>query len=235
MHGASVRAASLSAVFQPVILMFGSIATALILVRGSGFVMAGAMQLGVLSALVSYAVGVFDPIRQVTRIFNDVVATQANIERVLGLLETEPMIADSPEVVEKYGDSFKPKRENWEEITGHIQFEDVTFQYPDGHENVLEHFHLDVPAGACVAIVGETGAGKSTLVNLVCRFFEPTGGRILIDGRDYRERSQRAHSSIGYVLQAALFYGTVRDNIRYGGSSHRRGDLAAARLVRQIR
>ena len=83
---------------------------------------------------------------------------------------------------------------------------------------MLSHFNLHVPAGATVAIVGETGAGKSTLVNLVCRFYEPTGGRVLIDGRDIRERSQLwLHSHIGYVLQEPhLFSGTIRENIRYG-------------------
>jgi ATP-binding cassette subfamily B protein len=99
---------------------------------------------------------------------------------------------------------------------------------------VLSHFNLDVPAGTCVAIVGETGAGKSTLVNLVCRFFEPTSGRILIDGRDYRERSQLwLHSNIGYVLQSPhLFSGTVRDNIRYGRLDATDEEIMnAARLV----
>ncbi|MBQ4350984.1 MAG: ATP-binding cassette domain-containing protein, partial [Clostridia bacterium] len=111
-----------------------------------------------------------------------------------------------------------PKRENWEELRGDIEFDDVTFRYPDGDETILEHFNLKVPHGTNVAIVGETGAGKSTLVNLVCRFFEPTEGRLLIDGRDARERSQLwLHSNIGYVLQTPhLFSGTIRDNLRYG-------------------
>ena len=101
---------------------------------------------------------------------------------------------------------------------GDIEFEDVTFRYPDGDINVLEHFNLKIPFGANIAIVGETGAGKSTLVNLICRFFEPTQGRLLIDGRDARERSQLwLHSSIGYVLQTPhLFSGTVRENLLYG-------------------
>jgi ATP-binding cassette subfamily B protein len=90
--------------------------------------------------------------------------------------------------------------------------------YPDGDENVLENFSLDIPPGTTVAIVGETGAGKSTMVNLVCRFYEPTSGRVLIDGRDARERSQLwLHSSLGYVLQDPhLFSGTIMENIRYG-------------------
>ena len=105
-----------------------------------------------------------------------------------------------------------------DEVKGEIEFRDVTFRYPDGGDNVLEHFSLHIPQGATVAIVGETGAGKSTLVNLACRFFEPTEGQILIDGVDYRQRSQLwLHSNIGYVLQDPhLFSGTVRENIRYG-------------------
>lgn len=234
MYRDSVRAATLSAIYMPVILMFGAIAVSMILVRGGGYVMRGAMLFGTLSAMVSYAIGIFDPIQQMARVFSDAIATQANIERVEGLLDRKPEIVDSPEVVAKYGDSFEPKRENWEPITGDITFDDVTFRYPDGHENVLEHFRLQVPAGTCVAIVGETGAGKSTLVNLVCRFFEPTGGRILIDGRDYRERSQLwLHSNIGYVLQSPhLFSGTVRENIRYGRLDATDDEiLAAAKLV----
>ena len=98
------------------------------------------------------------------------------------LLEHKPDITDTPEVIEKYGDAFEPKKENWEPIRGDIEFRDVSFKYPDGGEYVLEHFNLKIPAGQNVAIVGETGAGKSTLVNLAWRFFEPTEGQILIDG-----------------------------------------------------
>ncbi|MBQ9717161.1 MAG: ATP-binding cassette domain-containing protein, partial [Clostridia bacterium] len=101
---------------------------------------------------------------------------------------------------------------------GDIEFENVSFRYPDGDEYVLRDFSLKIPHGTNVAIVGETGAGKSTLVNLVCRFFEPTSGRLLIDGRDAKERSQLwLHSNIGYVLQTPhLFSGTIRDNLKYG-------------------
>ena len=136
----------------------------------------------------------------------------------MDLLEQKPNVVDRTDVLRKYGDAFSPNKCNWEKIQGDIVFEDVSFMYPDGKEYVLEHFNLHVPAGMNVAIVGETGAGKSTLVNLVGRFFEPTKGRILIDGVDYRERSQLwLHSQIGYVLQNPhLFSGTVRENIRYG-------------------
>jgi ATP-binding cassette subfamily B protein len=176
------------------------------------------MAFGTLSAMVSYAINIFEPVQHLSHIFSEATATQANIERVDALLKQTPEITDTKEVVAVYGDSFEPKRENWESLEGGIRFDDVTFKYPDGDEYVLEHFNLDVPAGTRVALVGETGAGKSTLVNLVCRFYEPSAGRILIDGRDYRERSQLwLHSNIGYVLQTPhLFSGTVRDNIRYG-------------------
>ncbi|MDR1886241.1 MAG: ABC transporter ATP-binding protein/permease [Synergistaceae bacterium] len=234
MFRCAVRSTAESAVYSPVMLMFGSFAVAMILVQGSSYAIAGTMEFGTLSALVSYSIGIFEPIQYLSRIFSEATATQANIERVDALLKRPPEITDSPEVVQKYGDSFDPRRENWEPLTGDIMFDDVTFKYPDGDEYVLEHFNLSIPAGTCVAIVGETGAGKSTLVNLVCRFFEPTEGRILIDGRDYRERSQLwLHSNIGYVLQSPhLFSGTIRDNIRYGRLDATDEEIAtAARLV----
>ena len=143
---------------------------------------------------------------------------QVNIERFTSLMETESNVSDTPAVIEKYGDTFHPRRENWEELHGDVEFKDVSFHYPDGEETVLNHFNLKVNRGETVAIVGETGAGKSTLVNLVCRFFEPTEGRVLIDGRDARERSQLwLHSALGYVLQTPhLFSGTIRENLRMG-------------------
>lgn len=218
MHRAASRSARLNAVYIPLILFFSSVASAFVLARGGYMVQSDLMKLGTLSVFISYAVVIFEPIQQLARLLADLISCQANIERVTDLLEQKPNVTDREDVIEKYGDSFHPKRENWEKIKGDIVFEDVSFMYPDGKEYVLEHFNLYVPAGMNVAIVGETGAGKSTLVNLVGRFFEPTKGRILIDGIDYRERSQLwLHSQIGYVLQNPhLFSGTVRENIRYG-------------------
>ena len=218
MRSASVRAARLNAVYLPLVLFCGSLATAIVLVRGGIQVFENAMLIGTLSAFTTYAVGIFEPIQQMARNLAEFISAQANIERVTGLLDEEPQVVDSPEVIEKYGDSFFPKKENWEPIKGDIEFRDVSFHYPDGKEEILSHFNLKIPAGTNVAIVGETGAGKSTLVNLACRFFEPTGGQILIDGKDYRERSQLwLHSSLGYVLQNPhLFSGSVMENIRYG-------------------
>lgn len=218
MHRAATHSAKLNAIYIPMILLFSSVAAAVVLARGGYMVKEDLMRLGTLSVFISYAVIIFEPIQQLARLLAELISCQANIERVMDLLEQEPNVVDREEVLQKYGDSFHPKKENWEKIEGDIVFEDVSFRYPDGKEYVLEHFNLHVPAGKNVAIVGETGAGKSTLVNLVGRFFEPTSGRILIDGVDYRERSQLwLHSQIGYVLQNPhLFSGTVRENIRYG-------------------
>ena len=159
-----------------------------------------------------------EPVQNVIVTLSELITVQVNVERFFKLIEEQSDVFDRPEVIEKYGDTFNPKKENWEELIGDIEFKDVSFHYPDGDEYVLEDFNLKVPQGTNVAIVGETGAGKSTLVNLVCRFFKPTKGYVLIDGKDAAARSQLwLHSNIGYVLQTPhLFSGSVRDNLKYG-------------------
>lgn len=195
-----------------------SSAVAIVLWYGGIITVKGVMIIGTLSVFMTYAQGIVESVQFVAEAMSDLVTIKVNIERYSALMETQTDVTDSPEVVEKYGDSFNEKRENWEPLSGEVEFKDVTFRYPDGDENVLEHFNLKVGRGTTVAIVGETGAGKSTLVNLVCRFFDPTEGAVLIDGRDARERSvQWLHSNIGYVLQVPhLFSGTVRENLLYG-------------------
>ena len=218
MHRESVRLSRLNALMMPMIMSLGSIALSVILYRGGLLVDRSLLDFGILSAFIAYATSTIEPIVWVTGIISEMVSAQVGIERVTGLLDEPVTILDTPGVVEKYGDTFVPKTQNWESVKGGVTFDDVWFKYPDGEENVLEGFSLDIPPGTTVAIVGETGAGKSTIVNLACRFFEPTSGRVLIDGRDSRERSQLwLHSSLGYVLQDPhLFSGTIMENIRYG-------------------
>lgn len=218
MKKTSVHASRFRGLLFSSVSFFSYVALALVLWRGGLITMKQAMGIGTLSAFMSYAQGLMDPLLWIIDAFTSLINTQVNIERVTRLIDTESDVTDTPAVIEKYGDTFSPKRENWEPLNGDIEFDDVTFKYPDGDETVLEHFSLCVPCGTRVAIVGETGAGKSTLVNLVCRFYEPTEGRVLIDGRDARERSQLwLHSNIGYVLQSPhLFSGSVRENLRYG-------------------
>lgn len=218
MEKTSVHATGYSAAFSAAVTIMSSAALAIVLWRGGIITMEGVIMIGTLSVFMNYALNMLDPIQGIIGSISALIAIQVNIERFTKLLNTKSDVADTPEVIAKYGDTFYPKKENWEPLHGDVEFKDVSFQYPDGNEMVLQNFNLKVPQGTNVAIVGETGAGKSTLVNLVCRFFEPTEGQVLIDGRDARERSQLwLHSNIGYVLQAPhLFSGSVRDNLKYG-------------------
>ena len=218
MKHAAVRATRTNGLFLATVTMMANLALALVLWKGGRLTMEAVIEIGTLSVFMSYAMGMMDSIQEVISTISALIDVQVNIERVMRVLDTKSDVVDTPEVIEKYGDTFQPRRENFEPLYGDVEFRDVSFQYPDGEELVLDHFSLNVPQGTNVAIVGETGAGKSTLVNLVCRFYEPTRGQVLIDGRDARERSQLwLHSNIGYVLQTPhLFSGSVRENLKYG-------------------
>ncbi|HHW49393.1 MAG TPA: ABC transporter ATP-binding protein, partial [Clostridiaceae bacterium] len=229
----SVKSATLAALYTPIVVFLGSISTAMVLWRGGIGVQLGGISPGTLLAFVSYTTQFFEPVRQFARVFNEILYSQASAERVFSLVETQPDIKDSSEVIQKYGDMFNSDREKWPELKGEIQFKNVSFWYKNG-EKVLENFNLDVKEGETIALVGETGAGKTTIVNLACRFYEPTEGEILIDGVDYRKRPLLwLYSNLGYVLQEPhLFSGTVKENIAYG--RHNVSDdeiIRAAKLV----
>lgn len=217
MYQASVTAAIFSSVYMPVVMTLGSIGTALALWFGGKGVLLQTLSYGTLVAFVSYMVQFFEPVREVARVLAELISAQASAERIVSMIDTEPDIKDSQEVLERYGDMLAPRKENWPKIKGDISFRNVSFSYKEGQE-VLSNFSIDIKAGETIALVGETGSGKSTIVNLTCRFYEPTEGEILIDGVEYRKMSQLwLHSNLGYVLQTPhLFSGTVRENIRYG-------------------
>lgn len=211
----SVEAARLRGLFAATTAFSSSLAIAVLLWRGG---VIAKTDIGTFSMFMTYAQGMMEPVRWLVDVISDLITGQVNIERYTKLLSAQSDVTDTEEVIQRYGDSFSPKRENWEPIRGDIELRDVSFRYPDGDETVLEHFSLEIPFGTNLAIVGQTGAGKSSLANLICRFYEPTSGSVLIDGKDARERSQLwLHSAIGCVLQTPhLFSGTVRENLLYG-------------------
>nr|WP_269144102.1 ABC transporter ATP-binding protein [Clostridium guangxiense] len=217
MRYSSIRAAIFSSLFLPIVISLGSIGTGFAIWFGGNRVMVGGLSYGVFVMFISYTIQFFDPVSQLAGTIAEIQQAQASAERIISLVETEPDIWDKKEVIEKYGDLFTPKKENWEQINGDIEFKNLYFSYKNG-EKVFQNFNLNIKKGQTIALVGETGSGKSTIVNLLCRFYEPTSGEILIDGKDYRQRSLLwLQSNLGYVLQSPhLFSGTIKDNIRYG-------------------
>lgn len=209
----SIRAVIFSSLFGPLIFItcYFSVGTTLYV----GTLLA--VSIPTLYLFVDYTIKFFDPVMAVSSILGEFQQAQASAERIISLIEQQPEITDRDDVIEKYGTIFEPKYENFEELIGDIEFKDVTFKYAKG-ETVLKNFNLKIPAGSNVALVGHTGSGKSTIVNLICRFYEPTSGDILIDGHSYKDRSITwLHSNLGYVLQTPqLFSGSILDNVRYG-------------------
>ena len=217
MESSSVKSAIYSALYHPLAITLGSLGLGLVLWYGGAGVVENTFQYGTLVAFFSYAVMFFGPVNNLAYIFTRMQAAQASAERVISMINTEPEIKDAPEVKAKYGDFFTTENPRGPELHGAVGFKNVSFSYLKG-EPVLKNFSLDVKKGEKIALVGETGSGKSTVVKLASRFYEPTSGKILIDGTDYRERSLFwLHSNLGYVLQDPhLFSGTIRDNIKYG-------------------
>lgn len=217
MYNSSVWAAIFSSLYLPIVLTLGSIGTGIALWRGGSGVIMNTITYGTLVAFISYTVQFFEPLRELARIFAELQHAQASAERIFSMLDEKPEIKDSAEIVKHYGDLVEHKKDNWPDINGEISFENVSFKYI-GDEYILKNFNLTIEAGETVALVGETGSGKSTIANLACRFYEPTSGNICIDRVDYRKRSLHwLHSNLGYILQSPhLFSGTVKDNIKYG-------------------
>jgi ATP-binding cassette subfamily B protein len=225
MYAVSVRSALWSAAFMPVIFAVGNVGVAVALWKGGAEVIAGRMRLGDLYMFLSYASFFFMPVHELSRLFVELQSAQAAAERIIGLLETQPDIQDSPEVLEAIrrhkaahpGGRRGLAPDGLPDRIDTIEFRNVCFAYKQG-QAVLEDFSLRADSGQTLALVGPTGGGKTTIVGLLCRFYEPTGGEVLINGVDYRKRPLAwLQSHLGIVLQEPhLFSGPVRENIRYG-------------------
>src|SRR5215212_7804485 len=222
MYKHAVSNALYSALFLPLVLAVCSIGVGLALWRGGFHVLGGAMTLGTLVTFLQYAAFIQNPVQELANMLTMIQGAQASAERIVGLLDTDPQIKDSPEVlarIETHRQNKSPKTaiDGFPDHIDTIEFRDITFSYNAGQE-ILRSFNLTVHAGQSIALLGPTGGGKTTIVGLLCRFYEPTSGQILINGIDYRQRSLRwLQSKLGIVLQQPhLFSGTIRDNIRYG-------------------
>ena len=217
MKSESVKAAILSAAFMPIVMALGAFSSSMLIWLGGQQVLVGTIAFGTLVLFTQYATQFFEPLRQIARLLAEFQMAQASAERVLSLLNAEVDLVDREDVIAQYGTILEPKPEAYEKVKGDVEFEHVDFYYKK-EEPVLVDFNLSVKAGQTIALVGETGSGKSTIVNLICRFYEPKQGVIRIDGVDTKDRSMGwLHSNLGYVLQAPhLFSGTIKENIRYG-------------------
>ena len=261
MYRHSVRNSLQSAMYLPVVQTLGAVGAGLALWFGGLEAMAGAVSLGTIVLFINASTRFFDPVHELARVLTDVQSAQASTERVMGLLASVPEIRDSDEVRQavrehERGTGIVPVRptgvspvgpaaagDAWArqgvagdglpDRIGAIEFRDVTFAYKQG-PRVLEHFNLTVQAGQTIALVGPTGGGKTTVVSLLCRFYQPNEGEILLDGVDYRRRGLRwLQSSLGVVPQTPhLFSGTIRENIRYGRLDA--GDEEVARVARLV-
>ncbi|PKN80755.1 MAG: ABC transporter ATP-binding protein [Candidatus Cloacimonetes bacterium HGW-Cloacimonetes-1] len=208
MYRNSVKAAVTSALFMPIILMISSIGTGLVLWLGGSSVIAQVIGYGTLVAFISYTMQLYEPISNVARLFAELQNAQAAAERVFSLLQLVPEI-----------DLSIPMTPEWsaKRMKGRITIQNMSFAYKEG-KSVFSDFNLDIDPGESIALVGETGTGKTTLVNLICRFYEPQSGSIQIDEQDYRAIPiDWIHTQLGYVQQAPhLFQGSIMENIRYG-------------------
>jgi len=205
-RNANVRAIRLDNLIWPIVEVVGMSGTALLVFVGGHEVAAGTLTLGVIFAFVNYLWRFWGPVSALSRVYSQVLAAMASAERIFEFLDTEPEVAD------RAGARRIPP------ISGAVRFEGVRFAYDQGQRKALDGIDLDVKPGQTVAIVGPTGAGKTSLINLVMRFYDPTEGRVTIDGHDLREVGlESVRSQISLVLQDPfIFAGSIGDNIRYG-------------------
>ena len=202
---ANMQTVVLNGIYFPSVDLLSSVALAVVLGYGGHLYFTGAISLGTLFAFMLYVQNFFDPVQQLSQLYNTFLSATAALDKILGVLDEKPQVID------------RPGARDLPAIAGHVRFEGVRFTYARGDE-VLHGLDLDVPAGTTVALVGHTGAGKSTIAKLLARFYEPTHGRITIDGLDLNEVTQASlRHQLGVVPQEGfLFAGTVAENIAFG-------------------
>ncbi len=207
----------LSGVYFPFVDFLSSLATAIVLGYGGYLVFDNSMSIGTLFAFIGYLANFFDPVQQLSQLYNTFLAAVAALDKIIDVLDEEPEILDNPGAADLA------------QIQGHVAFENVRFGYGQGPE-VLHGISLDVPAGTTVALVGHTGAGKSTIAKLLSRFYDPREGAITIDGTDLRDVTQESlRRQLGIVPQEGfLFAGTVLENIRFGRPDATPEEVSAA-------
>jgi ATP-binding cassette subfamily B protein len=207
----------LNGLYFPFVDFLSSAATAVVLGYGGYLVFDGSMEIGTLFAFIAYLSNFFDPVQQLSQLYNTFLAAVAALDKIIDVMDEEPEVLDAPDARE-----LPP-------VEGHVAFERVRFAYGRGPE-VLHGLDLDVPAGTTVALVGHTGAGKSTIAKLLARFYDPTEGRIAIDGHDLRDVTQESlRRQLGIVPQEGfLFAGSVRENILFGRPDATPEEVAAA-------
>jgi len=207
MRVSSYKSAYFSALYQPLVIFGGSMAAALIIYYGGSMAITfpPEISVGMLAAFFGYATLIYEPILDISRFYSQAQNCISAGERIFSLLDTKPAINDKEDATD------------FIEIEGEITFENVSFYY-EKNKPVLENMDLRIEKGQSIALVGETGGGKSSIINLICRFYEPTAGRILIDGEDYTDKTTTSlRNKLGVVLQTPhLFSGTIRENIKYG-------------------
>ncbi|HMQ69389.1 MAG TPA: ABC transporter ATP-binding protein [Ignavibacteria bacterium] len=222
MRVSSFRSAYYTALYTPLVIFGGSIAAALVIYVGGkmAITVPPEITVGLLAAFFGYATLIYEPILDISRFYSQAQNSISAGERIFSLLDTQPMIRD------------KPGADDFDTIEGDIEFENVSFHY-EKDKPVLNKVDLKINAGQSVALVGETGGGKSTIINLICRFYEPTEGVIKIDGIDYMEKTiQSLGSKLGVVLQTPhLFSGSIRENIRYGREDAVEEDIVNSLLL----